>query len=461
MQRGRSESHSADRSVGPHSTSASSARANGARVLLLGAGMQGKAALHDLARAPDVGHVVVADSDPSLRELLHAYQPDRVSGRIVDARDEVAAAALMRGADVVVEALPGHFALPMGRLAAECGVSLVSSMYFVSPGEPDPAKIAAARAAVREVDRMAKRKGIIILTEFGLDPGLDLVLGTRALSEVDAVREFSAYGAGIPAPGARDNPLKYRFSWSALGVMRSYHRPARLIAGGEVVTVEATRIFEPQHVHRLDVPAIEAPLECYPNGDAVHYAELFGIRDQVREMGRYTGRLPGHCAFWDTMVKCGFLDERPVTVGDTLVSPATFVSAVLASQPQFQYGEREADLTFVRVDVRGTRASTGPRSGHEVADGPVHGAGSPKPRTGAEERVRVVYDLVDRRDFGTGFSSMQRTVGYTLSLGAQLILRGALPKRGVLTPLDVPYELVFPSLERHNIRVTREEMRWQ
>jgi saccharopine dehydrogenase-like NADP-dependent oxidoreductase len=433
--------------------------------------MQGKAALHDLARAPDIAKVVVADADPLLEAQLRAYQPDRVSGRIVDAHDEVAVAALMHAADVVVEALPGHFALPMGRLAAECGVSLVSSMYFVSPGEADPAQIAAARAAVRDVDRMAKQKGIVILTEFGLDPGLDLVLGARALSEVGAVREFRAYGAGIPAPGARDNPLKYRFSWSSLGVMRSYHRPARLIAGGEVVTVEATRIFEPQHVHRLDVPAIEAPLECYPNGDAVHYAELFGIRDQVREMGRYTGRLPGHCAFWDTMVKCGFLDERPVSVGDTLVSPANFVSTVLASQPQFRYGAHEADLTFVRVDVRGTRASTASRGAHEVAARAVdgvsgRGAGggggrSPKPRTGAEERVRVVYDLVDRRDFGTGFTSMQRTVGYTLSLGAQLILRGALPKRGVLTPLDVPYELVFPSLAHHNIQVTREEALWR
>ncbi len=428
-------------------------------MLLLGAGMQGKAALHDLAREADVARVVVADADPSLRELLHAYPPDRVSGRIVDARDEVAVAALMHDADVVVEALPGHFALPIGRLAAECGVSLVSSMYFVSPGEPDPAKIAAARAAVRDIDRVAKQKGIAILTEFGLDPGLDLVLGAQALSELDAVHEFHAYGAGIPAPGARDNPLKYRFSWSALGVMRSYHRPARLIAGGEVETIDATRIFEPQHVHRIDVPAIESPLECYPNGDAVHYAELFGIRDQVREMGRYTGRLPGHCAFWDTMVKSGFLEERPVSVGDAQVSPPEFVAAVLASQPQFRYGEGDADLTFVRVDVRGTRSSKGP--GRGPPNSSADQVGSPDRRTGGAERVRVVYDLVDRRDFRTGFTSMQRTVGYTMSLGAQLILRGALPKRGVLTPLDVPYEMVFPSLARHNIRVTREEVLWR
>src|ERR1035437_4413933 len=53
------------------------------------------------------------------------------------------------------------------------------------------------------------------------------------------------------------------------------------------------------------------------------------------------------------------------------VSPIEFTTALLASQPQFQYGDGDEDITWIRVDVRGKR----------------HGKG-----------VRVVYDLVDRRD---------------------------------------------------------------
>jgi len=71
-----------------------------------------------------------------------------------------------------------------------------------------------------------------------------------------------------------------------------------------------------------------------------------------------------------------------------------------------------------------------------------------------------VYDLIDTRDFATGFTSMQRTVGYTLALGARLILNGALSRRGLVSPLEVPYDLVFPALARHGIRVTREELPW-
>src|SRR5579885_1557323 len=266
-------------------------------VLLLGVGVQGRAALHDLVTGDDDTHVIVADIDASLDTYLARYARGRVSAHRVDAGDKEAVAKLMRRADVVVEALPGPLALPTGQLAVECGVSLVSSMYYRDPQERDARKIAATEAEIHELDARARAKGLVILTEFGLDPGLDLILGAAALAELDDVREFHAYGAGIPGPGARNNSLMYKFSWSPIGVLRSYRRPARIITAGAAVDIEPTALFEPGRYHLLDVDGIGASLECYPNGDAVHYAELFGIRDTVREMARYTGRLPGHCAF--------------------------------------------------------------------------------------------------------------------------------------------------------------------
>jgi len=401
------------------------------RVLLLGCGAQGRAALHDLAQGDDALHVVVADRVRGAGNALHGYAESRVESKVVDATDESAVAALMREADVVVEALPGPFALPMARLAVHCGVSLVSSMYLRDPQELDEARIAATEHAIHELDEMARSKGLVILPEFGLDPGLDLILGARALAEFDEVEEFHSYGAGLPGAAARDNALGYRFSWSPIGVMRSYRRPARLITGGAAVVIDAAALFEPGRHHLVDVPEIGVPLECYPNGDAVHYAELFGVRATVREMARYTGRYQGHCAFWHAMVQSGFLGSAPVDVNGAAVAPIDFTAALLSSQPQFQYGKDDEDLTWIRVDVRGRRGG---------------------------KRLRVVHDLVDRRDFATGLTSMQRTVGFTLARGARLILTGLLGRPGLRTPIEVPYDLVFPALERHGIRVTRSEL---
>ena len=103
--------------------------------------MQGKASLYDLVNCSDVSQIIVVDRQPDLQMYLSRYPAGRVSGRIMDAADEASLSALMREVDVVVEALPGSFALPLGRLAAECGVSIVSSMYYLDPGEQDPEKI--------------------------------------------------------------------------------------------------------------------------------------------------------------------------------------------------------------------------------------------------------------------------------------------------------------------------------
>ena len=395
--------------------------------------MQGSAALHDLLTTDEMTRVVVADSDPALASRIARFPAGRVRAVPLDARDDDAVRALMREADVVVEALPGPFARRMGELAVECGVHLVSSMYFRDPQETNPRVREAAEQAIAVMARVAKEKNLVILSEFGLDPGLDLMLGAEALRGFDEVREFYAYGAGIPAANARNNPLAYKFSWSPMGVLRSYRRPARIIAGGEAVEIDPTTIFEPRRIHQLDVPAIGAPLECFANGDAVHYAELFGLRGTVREMARYTGRLSGHSAFWDVMVKSGFLDTATVAVGDARIVPMEFTAALLATQPQFQYAQGEQDIAFIRVDVRGLKAG----DGH-----------------------RVVLDLVDHGDPATGFTAMQRTVGFTLAVGARLILEDKLLRRGLLTPLDVSYELVFPALERYGIRVTRADGAW-
>ena len=69
------------------------------------------------------------------------------------------------------------------------------------------------------------------------------------------------------------------------------------------------------------------------------------------------------------------------------------------------------------------------------------------------KNAQVIFELIDRRDLETGLTSMQRTVGFTMSLGARLILSGKLATPGLLLPMDVPYESVLPALERHGIRV--------
>ena len=167
------------------------------KVLILGLGQQGRAALYHLAGSPDVEGIIAADSDLERAEV-YAERFGGGKARCVrlDAEDHDAVLELMAsGVDVVIELLPSYFGEVMVELALEAGVHLVNSSY--------------ASEEVLKLDAEATRKGVVILPEFGMDPGIDLVMGAKAIGELDEVQELYSYGGGFPEPEAADNPLKY------------------------------------------------------------------------------------------------------------------------------------------------------------------------------------------------------------------------------------------------------------
>lgn len=386
------------------------------RVLLLGTGMQGRAALHDLAASPVVTEITAADRGIAALEQYVSARGlgGRVRCRHVDAADAAALDHLFaEDFDVAVDLLPVTL---MGRVAAAAvrhGAHLVNTMY-VTP-------------EVRGLAGEAEARGVTILPEFGMDPGIDLVLLGEAVRGFDEVTDIQSYGSGIPEPAAADNPLRYKISWTFEGVLRSYRRGARLIRDGAVVRVGPAEQFLPENLHEVEIAGV-GPLEAYPNGDALDFASLLGLEvTHLKNLGRFTLRHPGHCQFWRTMVALHLLDDEPVEVDGAAVDRKRFLAAAL--EPHLQYREGERDLGILRVEVAGTREG---------------------------KRQRVVFDLLDRGDLATGLTAMSRLVGFTASIGAQMIGTGQLAKRGLLSPVtDVPWAPLALKLEKRGITVTR------
>ncbi len=388
-------------------------------VLLLGTGMQGRAALHDLARSPAVTRVVAADRDvDALRALVaERHYGEKVTCAALDAADHGSIDRLVAGGhDVVIDLLPVPFIGPVATAAVAHGVHLVNTFYVT----PDLQQLAEA----------ARARGVTLLPELGLDPGIDLVLLGEAVRRFDRVTSIVCYGAGIPEPSAADNPLRYKVSWNFEGVLRSYHRPGRVILDGRVVEFGDTDQFRPEHVHEIDVEGI-GRLEAFPNGDAVQYVRMLGCDEStVTRAGRYALRYPGHCAWWRTVAELGLLDDGTVDVDGAQVERRRYLACAL--EPRLQYVGGERDVTILRVEVEGTR------------DGTVR---------------RVVHEVIDRRDLDTGLTAMSRTVGYAASIGAQMIGTGVITARGLLSPVtDVPFEAFTKALSERGIALTTTDV---
>jgi len=389
------------------------------KILLLGVGMQGKAALHDLVHNQDVSQVIAADQDWEALQAHVAGQGygDRVRCERLDAGDPGSLAALMAlRPDVTIDLLPVPFADRVARAAVEHAVHLVNTSY-TTPG-------------IAALSDKAGSRGVTVLPEFGLDPGIDLVLAGQAVREFDEIDELLSYGAGIPEPESADNAIRYKVTWTFEGVLRSYHRPARLIRDGRVVEVEAGQIFAPHNLHAVRIEAL-GDLEAFPNGDALRFVEPLGLdQGRLRHMGRYTLRWPGHSAFWKVVADLGLLDDEPLLLDGRELDRVHFLAAAI--EPHIRLGESERDIALVRVEAGGLQRG---------------------------ERARRAYQVLDRRDLGIGLTGMQRTVGFTASIGAWMIGSGAIAKRGVLSPIhDVPYPALVEALGERGVRVTVEEM---
>ncbi|MGH3713178.1 MAG: saccharopine dehydrogenase family protein [Micromonosporaceae bacterium] len=140
--------------------------------------------------------------------------------------------------------------------------------------------------------------GLVVLTEAGLDPGIDHLLAhrlvARAIEQVGAEAtevRFTSYCGGLPAV---PNEFRYQFSWAPRGVLGALRSPAQYVEGGERRLVE--RPWEATRPHLVDGERFEV----YPNRDSLPFVDQYGIPDgwQLDTFVRGTLRLDGWHRAW-------------------------------------------------------------------------------------------------------------------------------------------------------------------
>ena len=193
-------------------------------------------------------------------------------------------------------------------------------------------------------------------------------------------------------------------------------------------------MFTLENTHFLELKEIGGRVECFVNGDSNSLVEIFpSITKTATSLGRFICRLQGHAALWERLVKSGFVSTKPVKVKGVDVVPAEFCAALLGSQNQFHYGKGERDVALIRSDVRGIRNGT---------------------------PARTVVQLVDFRDLNTGYTAMQRTVAYPMSIGTQMVMNGVISKRGIIDASDVPFDPLCKELEKRGLFITKKTEAW-
>lgn len=435
-------------------------------ILVLGAGLVAGPLIRYLTDQPDF-HVRVASRTLSKAEKLVGGRP-RGAAQQLDVEDEAVLETLIRQTDLAISLLPYVYHPRVARLCVKHGKHMVTTSYV--------------KDEMRALDSAARKAGVILLNEIGVDPGIDHMTAMRVIHHVQAnggrVTAFSSYCGGLPAPEANNNPFGYKFSWSPKGVLLAGKNPARFLRDGQVINIPGEELFDHYWTVPIEVNGRLIDFEGYPNRDSLPYMEIYGITT-ARTMFRGTLRNVGWCATLKKMVELGLLDEqeRDDIAGMTF---AQFLARLINSR-----GDLRQDLAaYLRIALDSQVMSNLEWLGL-LSDDPLPlQKGAPidiltarmleKMQYAPGERDMLILqhefiaEYPDRReritstmiDFGIpyGDTSMSRTVGLPAAIGTRLILEGAINLTGVQTPV-VPeiYEPVLRELEQLGISFTEQK----
>jgi len=432
------------------------------KILILGAGLVAKPIVQYLLKKNY--SVTVASNTPDRAEHMINKHPNG-SSFFWEAVDENTLDRLVAEHDLTVSLLPYVFHVMVAKRCLNHRKNMVTTSYV--------------KPEMRTLDEEAKKSGILLLNEIGLDPGIDHMSAMRIIDHIHqkegAVLEFYYICGALPAPEAANNPFRYKFSWSPKGVVMAGNNDAVFLKHGHIITIPSKDLFKDPFA--IDFPEIGL-LEVYPNRDSLVYKELYGI-PETQTMFRGTFRYKGCCETMDLMKSLNllsydnfdmtgmtYLDMVKKTSGDSQQSAVGSLPAGQAGQ-QSSYAMDAIKWLGLFDDAPMNR---GINCSFEVTSDKM----IEKMTLENNERDMVVLqhtflaaypdgskEVIRSRmlDFGTlsTDTSIARTVALPAAIGAEMILNGKIFVKGVHIPV-IPeiYNPVLDQLETLNIRMVEE-----
>lgn len=380
------------------------------RMLVLGAGLQGSACAFDLLQNPDVREVRLADlSVDHLQRFLAPFSGPRLIPTRVDVRSREGVLALMRQSDAVMCAIPYYFNYPLAQLAVDAGV------HFCDLGGNTEIVF-----KQKQLDDQAKEKGVTIIPDCGLAPGMVNVLAQYGVTRLDTVSAVRMFVGGLPQHP--EPPLNYQIVYSLEGVLDYYTTLSWVLRNG---ARQQVRALSERETVTFAKPVGE--LEAFHTAGGLSTMP-FRYEGKIASMEYKTLRYPGHAHIMEAIRELGLLDLEPVDVKGVKIVPRDLVVAAIGPKLRKPDGK---DLVALRVIVTGTKNGV--------------------PRT-------LSWELIDRYDDEHGISAMMRTTGYSLSITGQMQARGEIKPAGVHTPDEcVPPELYISELAKRAIRIASRD----
>ena len=382
-------------------------------VVLGGAGLTGRCAVRDLIQSPEVSDVVVADIEKERAEkIVSRIRSNKIKVATVDVMDHKATAAILKDADVALNAVQYYFNLDVMKAA------LTANTHYLDLGG-----LYHTTKEQLELDNDFKKAGLTAVVGMGCVPGISNVMARWAADRLDSVETIRI------RDGWRDlTPDAPRFvaTWSIQTFTDEFMQNAILYENGAYKEVPPITLGEtitlPHPIGEVEVfTTLHSELATFPTS----------FKDKgIRNVNWKEGGPKGWHLDFQLIVGLGLVDQNPLKIGDVSISPRKFFLKLLEEKNLLGHPESitPEDCECSRVEVEGKKGG--------------------KP-------VQFQLEVLYRSKKEWKASSAQYGVGIPASIVAQMLGDGRVEKRGVLPPENcVEPTTLFNELARRDMPVT-------
>jgi lysine 6-dehydrogenase len=402
------------------------------KVLVIGSGEVGTASAWDLVRDSEVEIVgIVGRRRSSLERIRKWMGSDKLKLHVLDVSNTADMKVLMKEYDVGIISLPDrktNYGTVEAAIEARFNVVDILEEYHRRPDTYETEGLSIPNQMTLEeyggwLHRRAMENDVILLDGLGFAPGLSNITIGEAIRKMDRAESAVARVGGIPTKEASVKyPLKYMITWAFEHVLREYMIQVEVIKNGKVVEVPALSDREEFRFAKLGK---NEELECAVTPGMPSFIHT---RPQLNEFAEKTIRWPGHFEGIDTLKEFGMLDLTPVEFKGMKIVPRDFILSLIG--PKLKAAEGDTDVCVMQNTVTGTK------NGH---------------------KMRIDYYMWEEADKENGISAMGRVTGFPAAIGAKLIGRGEIDKKGIVAPEDAiegkVYQDFMEELTEKNITV--------
>jgi lysine 6-dehydrogenase len=379
------------------------------KILVLGAGMMGRAVVYHLGAAREVRSISVADFDRGrAQEVAQEFGAGKARAAFADVRDTRHLAGLARGCDVLVNCTQYNWNLDVMRaaLAARVNYMDLGGLYHMTRRQFG-------------LDRDFQRIGKLAVAGMGGAPGITNVMA-RALAEpLERVDSIRVYNAGADEQ-RYESPIAYTFSIAT--ILDELTTPP--------VAFEKGRYIEKPILSEPEPGAFPAPIGNIVLRHSIH-SELGTLpasfrKKGVREVFFKINYEPQLVNLVRGLAETGFTSSEPVPVNGTRVAPREVLLALLRARAT---KKAPRDVEALRVVVAGRRG------GKRQA-----------------EAIEMWADHTRRPQL----SAVARDTGFPAAIAAVMLARGEISGVGVQAPENVvPPEPFFRELKQRGFTFRR------